>query len=215
MKADILSNFQEVFKFCQPQRICEIGTHDGKSATQFCDYLLNYVGVEKLYYKGYDAFDLASDQTHKVEVNGKGSGSLAKATSRLNAHLNKYPKRFEYQLVKGWTQDTLQEEAFDFVYIDGGHSYDTVKFDYSKVKDSKVIVFDDYQEPTVAQFIDELLAELNFPKYDLQSALEADHSCWAFLNDKPKTFKITKKGEWLMKNGKKPWHIQPVIFNRS
>lgn len=214
MKAEILTNFQKVFNVYRPQRICEIGTHDGKSASQFCDYMLNHLGVERLYYKGYDAFDLANNQTHQIEVNGKGSGSLAKATSRLNAYSGKHSKRFEYHLVKGWTQDTLEQEVFDFVYIDGGHSYDTVKHDYNKIKDSKVIVFDDYQEPTVAKFIDELIAELDIPKYDLQTAIEADHSCWALLNDVPKKH-AEKLKKYIEQDKKIPWHIQPVIFNRS
>jgi hypothetical protein len=45
------------------------------------------------------------------------------------------------------------------VYIDGGHSYSTVKWDYEQVKDSKIIIFDDtYPEkfPGVAKFIEEL-----------------------------------------------------------
>jgi hypothetical protein len=45
------------------------------------------------------------------------------------------------------------------VYIDGGHSYSTVKWDYEQVKNSKVIIFDDtypVKFPGVAKFIDEL-----------------------------------------------------------
>jgi hypothetical protein len=45
------------------------------------------------------------------------------------------------------------------VYIDGGHSYSTVKWDYEQVKDSKIIVFDDtypVKFPGVARFIEEL-----------------------------------------------------------
>ena len=45
------------------------------------------------------------------------------------------------------------------VYIDGGHSYSTVKWDYEQVKDSKVIIFDDtypVKFPGVAKFIEEL-----------------------------------------------------------
>jgi len=44
-------------------------------------------------------------------------------------------------------------------FIDGGHSYSTVKWDYEQIKDSKVIIFDDtYLEkfPGVAKFIQEL-----------------------------------------------------------
>ena len=49
--------------------------------------------------------------------------------------------------------------TFDMVYIDGGHSYSTVKWDYEHVKDSKIIIFDDTYPakfPGVAKFIEEL-----------------------------------------------------------
>jgi len=42
------------------------------------------------------------------------------------------------------------------VYIDGGHSYETVKHDYEKVKDSKIIVFDDVKITGVNKFVKEL-----------------------------------------------------------
>jgi hypothetical protein len=47
--------------------------------------------------------------------------------------------------------------VFDFVYIDGGHSYETVKHDYEQVKDSKLIVFDDVKITGVNKFVKELI----------------------------------------------------------
>ena len=42
------------------------------------------------------------------------------------------------------------------MYIDGGHSYETVKHDYHKVKDSRIIVFDDVKIAGVYKFVHEL-----------------------------------------------------------
>jgi precorrin-6B methylase 2 len=53
----------------------------------------------------------------------------------------------------------MSPTKFDFVYIDGGHSYDTVKHDYSMVKDSTLIVFDDVKITAINVFIKELIAE--------------------------------------------------------
>ena len=59
----------------------------------------------------------------------------------------------EVKLFKGFSRDTVPEFAKlgikpDFVFIDGGHSWDTVKDDWNNVKglihNDTVIVFDDY-----------------------------------------------------------------------
>jgi precorrin-6B methylase 2 len=65
-------------------------------------------------------------------------------------------------LIRGNTKQTLTEpKVFDFVYIDGGHSYDTVIHDYSMVKDSTVIVFDDYQIKEVSVAVEEIKNNLS------------------------------------------------------
>ncbi len=53
---------------------------------------------------------------------------------------------FNYRLVEGNTRDTLHGRSIisDFVFIDGGHSVETIRGDYEAVKGSKIIVLDDY-----------------------------------------------------------------------
>jgi hypothetical protein len=67
------------------------------------------------------------------------------ARERLDVIAGKHPQ-FSYTLIKGNTRDTLHGEkiAADFVFIDGGHSVETIRGDYNAVKGSKVVVFDDY-----------------------------------------------------------------------
>lgn len=194
MKPSLLLPFYQIFDFIKPNTICEIGTHDGKSAVQFVDYCINI--NPKLKYYGYDVFDaVANDEEfHIKEINGKGAGKLRTAKRNLEHRKFKY-KQFEYKLVKGYTQDTLKESTYDFVYIDGGHSYETVKHDYYKVKDSRVIVFDDYQTEGVKEFFDELVRNLQIPEVDFEKCFSNKTTCWAFL-----PHQSTK-------------HIQPVIFN--
>lgn len=140
--------------------ICEIGTHDAKSATQFIDVLLSFATRKQpLFYTGYDLFEDADKELTTYEHNGKGPGNYKLAVKRLDKRKKKYRKLFDYKLIRGNTLQTLTESAYDFVYIDGGHSYNTVKADYSKVKNSKIIVFDDYQLPEVARAIDEIVDE--------------------------------------------------------
>lgn len=155
MKPGLIINFYKIFDVYKPTNICEIGTHDGKTANQMCNYLLR-MGL-KVNYTGYDMFELANEDPvfHKKEHNGKGSGSMLKA-SRTLEHLQKKHKRFKFNLVKGNTLETLKPSKFDFAFIDGGHSYETVKHDYEMLKDTPIIIFDDYQIEGVRQFVNEL-----------------------------------------------------------
>lgn len=193
MKPGLLPPFYKIFDYVKPKTICEIGTHNGKSAIQFVDYCLRI--EPKLKYYGYDIFDdvMNNKAFHSKERNGKGAGSLKRA-SRTLAHRNKSYKQFEFKLTKGYTIDTLESAEYDFVYIDGGHSYDTVKHDYSKVKNSKVIVFDDYQIDGVKKFFDELVNEQKIPEVSWDQWETAKKPCWTFLPQDSK-------------------HVQPVIFN--
>jgi hypothetical protein len=97
--------------------------------------------------------------TGEMEHNGKESASYEIIKERCDKYVKN--KLLEsYNLIKGWTHNTLVGPlTFDMVYIDGGHSYSTVKWDYEQVKDSKIIIFDDtypMKFPGVAKFIEEL-----------------------------------------------------------
>jgi len=160
VKEDLFKYYIPLLQQYKPMNICEIGTHDAKSAIQFIDALLLFsTKKQPLFYTGYDLFEDANDQLTSYEHNGKGPGDYKLAVKRLEKRKKKYKKLFDYKLIRGNTLKTLTECAYDFVYIDGGHSYDTVKADYKKVKDSKIIVFDDYQLPAVARAIDEIVDE--------------------------------------------------------
>lgn len=196
MKPVLLEPFFEIFDYYKPTTICEIGTHDGKSAVQFVDHCLQY--QKNLKYTGYDIFDAvkSNEKFHAKEVNGKGAGKFTTAKNNLR-HRQKKKNKFSFELIVGFTKDTLVESTYDFVYIDGGHSYKTVKQDYEKLKTSKVIVFDDYQINGVARFFDELVETNNIPKVEWNNVWKHKKPCWAFMPHSDKV-KI---------------HVQPVIFN--
>ena len=187
--------------------ICEIGTHRGKTAEQICLYLLeNFKGRFK--YIGYDAFELATSDSDNDEINGKGPGNwnyanhLLRRTSMLPTNTN---KKFTYKLHRGWTQSTLKENTFDLVYVDGGHSYETVKHDHEKIKNSKVVVFDDYQIPDVKRYVDEYINENNITEvnWDFVEIKSAKGLVYAFMPYK------TKKKQFVL--GQPTGHIQPVF----
>ena len=153
MKDIYWTPYKTIFKTFKPKTICEIGTHNGRSAVQFCKEALLY--NTDVIYSGFDLFEMATDENHVLEHNGKGSGNFSRATKYLDS-IKKDNAGFEYTLTKGYTQDTLKLQTYDFVYIDAGHSYESVMHDYEKVKDSKVIAFDDLQIEGVEQALKEI-----------------------------------------------------------
>lgn len=153
MKLWQLEPFHTIFDLYLPQTICEIGTHHGRSACQFIQYLAPR--VDQLHYTGYDLFEDADPVTTKQEHNGKGPGSFDRARRSIKKILASHPN-VSFDLIRGNTRHTLKPQNFDFVYIDGGHSYDTVMHDFLMVQGSRAIVFDDYQIPGVRQAVDEI-----------------------------------------------------------
>ena len=154
MKSLLIENFYKIFDIFSPQRICEIGTHDAKSASQICLYLLKK-GID-VDYTGYDLFEEAHHLTHNYEINGKGTGRLSVAQGKFRLLREKFPK-FNYKLIPGNTLVTLSSPLiFDFAFIDGGHSYETVKHDFLMLKNTPIIIFDDYDIPDVARAVNSI-----------------------------------------------------------
>lgn len=158
--------FKPLIEKYKPQSFCEIGCHEGLTLKSLLP-LTKQLGY-RIDYIGYDAFELAERPTFEypmnpitgeMEHNGKESASYEKIKERCEKYV-KNELLETYDIIKGWTHETLQGPlTFDMVFIDGGHSYSTVKYDYEQVKQSKIIIFDDTYEnkfPGVAKFITEL-----------------------------------------------------------
>ena len=133
----------------KPKTIVETGTWDGHRAILMATEALKH--NKEVYYVGFDLFEDATEETDKKELNVKPHHSLADVTARLDAFKSEHPG-FSFNLVKGDTRKTLPEPDGspdyalkpDLVFIDGGHSIDTIRNDYENLKHSKVIVFDDF-----------------------------------------------------------------------
>src|SRR5262249_10980784 len=127
----------------KPSTIVEIGTHAGARAMEMCLQALRH--REKVHYTGYDLFDEANAETNAAEMNGKGGSPMVVAQKRLDGLAHFHPQ-FSYELIRGNTRDTLhgREVIADFVFLDGGHSVETIRGDFDAVKYSATVVFDDY-----------------------------------------------------------------------
>jgi len=132
-----------------PRILVETGTHRGRSGCYMVQQSLQH--HDNVEFHGFDLFETATAETDVKEINGKGHGSYKKAHSRFLAIQQQYPD-FEFTLYRGFTTDTFTTPIrADLAYIDGGHSTETVLHDLSMVRDSAVIVFDDYQMESVRE----------------------------------------------------------------
>lgn len=157
----------------------EIGAHKGRSISAMSNVLLSK--LEKLHTIGYDLFEQESNSFHKtVEDNGKGAGNFEKCNRNLSKILKRH-SNFSYELIKGFTTDTLVEQTVDWAFIDGGHSYETVKHDHLKLKNSKVIIFDDADLYGVNQYLWEIKDQ--YTLYDLPSTKFGMNRQTVIIND--------------------------------
>ena len=134
-----------MIKFYKPKTIIETGTWNGGRAIDMA--LIAFEYTDEIHYTGYDLFEDATTELDKKELNGKPHNHIEAVYARLEEFqtaMASQDKTFKFVLIKGDTKKTLQESYADLCFIDGGHSEDTVNHDYAMLKESKVIVFDDY-----------------------------------------------------------------------
>jgi hypothetical protein len=141
-----LSRYNQLIKLverCKPKSIVEVGTHRAARADTMCREALKH--NQTLHYVGFDLFEEATAETNAEEMNGKGAGEFDTATRKLEAIQREHPG-FTFELHKGNTRETLHGKTIvaDFVFIDGGHSVETIRGDYEALKSSKLIAFDDH-----------------------------------------------------------------------
>lgn len=132
----------DIVKTRQPKRILEIGVAQGNTAHQMMK-----AAPEAEYY-GVDLFEDLTAEVSKAEMNGKKVSTRAQVKKRLGDRA---------RLFKGNTNDVLMDLClewagdgifFDLIFLDGGHSSETIDHDYQCVNlvlaDKGLFVFDDY-----------------------------------------------------------------------
>lgn len=139
----------KIVQHYKPSTIVETGTWNGGRAIEMA--LAAFEHTDEVHYIGFDLFEEANEELDKYEMNSKPHNMVEAVEFRLSEFaqvMNKTGKTFTFELHKGDTKKTLPlcssvNEA-DFAYIDGGHSYETVKSDFDNLKHIPALVFDDY-----------------------------------------------------------------------
>jgi len=171
---------QEIFKK-KPKFFLEIGVFHGVTARNVCELLYRVHGND-FKYIGLDLFDENDENKDEVIPNTKFSNPLKniyfKYIKRQDPYciesvtdlLSKF--KDNVHLIKGNSNIVLKKidmSKIDFVFIDGGHAYDTVKNDLNccleVINSNGTVLCDDYnlgaQAPEVKIAIDEFVKTNN------------------------------------------------------
>ena len=152
----------EIVKQMQPKRILEVGTWNGARARQMLEL------SPKSEYFGFDLFEEASDETDKAEKNVKKHYSLEEVKERLNDVNATLYRGDSKQQLKRYLKEHGENSA-DCVFIDGGHSVETIKSDYKYAKKivqkGGIVIFDDFYTE---------MPEEELKQYGAQEVLEGE-----------------------------------------
>jgi hypothetical protein len=126
--------------------IVEIGTWNGVHAEQMIRTAAARSDIGSVRYCGFDLFEDLTEEQLKLE--------FSKRPPRHQEVLQRLQRTgADIRLVRGNTRDTLPRSAellrnSDFVFIDGGHSIETIAADWGAVRlamgPNTTVIFDDY-----------------------------------------------------------------------
>ena len=177
---DIGEHFLNEIAIKKPKNFLEIGVFHGVTARNVCELLQSIHGSD-FKYIGLDLFGESVENVNEIIPNTKFNNPLKKIyfeyilkqdpySIDAVAHLLKKFKK-NIHLIKGNSNQLLKKidmTKIDYVFLDGGHAYETVKSDlyYSKpaLENNGTILCDDYnlgQAPGVKQAIDEFVIDNN------------------------------------------------------
>jgi predicted O-methyltransferase YrrM len=151
------------------RRILEIGTWNGEHALAMIRAAARHHPPAEVEYYGFDLFEQIDDEKIVQEIS-KRPPPMEEVSGRLRA------TGAQVHLVQGDTRETLPAAVprlppMDFVFIDGGHSYETVASDWAAVErlvhPGSVVIFDDYWGRSDAG-TDRVVAEIDRARYDVQ-----------------------------------------------
>ncbi len=173
---DIGEHFLNEIASKKPKNFLEIGVFHGVTARNVCELLHNIHG-DDFKYVGLDLFGESVENANEVIPNTKFNNPLKKIYFKYILKQDPYSieavafllKKFEknIHLIKGNSNNLLKKmemSKIDYVFLDGGHAYETVKNDLEScipvINNNGTILCDDYDlsyAPGVKKAIDEFI----------------------------------------------------------
>ena len=166
----------------KPKNFLEIGVFHGVTSRNVCELLYSFHGND-FKFTGIDLFVndetlLKDEYIPKIKFSNPLKTIYYKYIIRLDPYsvdsvlrlLKKFQKNIN--IIKGNSNKVLKEinvDKFDYVFLDGGHKYETVKKDLENltqiVNNNGTILCDDYDlsyAPGVKKAIEDFVSEKNF-----------------------------------------------------
>ena len=173
--------FLDEVKKKKPKVFLEVGVFHGVTARNVCE-LLSSIHKDDFQYVGVDLFEESSENENEVIPNTHFSNPLKRLYFNYIKRQNPYSleavndllKKFKdnASLIKGNSNTILKKidmSKIDYVFLDGGHDYKTVKNDLNCCREVIVnggtVLCDDYDltyAPGVKKAIDEFTIEHGF-----------------------------------------------------
>ena len=173
--------FLDEVKKKKPKFFLEVGVFHGVTARNICE-LLYQIHKNNFKYIGLDLFEKNEENKSEVIPSTKLSNPLKQFYFKYIKRQNPYSleavedllKKFKNNthLIKGNSNIVLKKidtSKIDYVFLDGGHDYDTVKNDLNNcidvINNNGTILCDDYNlsyAPGVKKAIDEFVKLNNF-----------------------------------------------------
>ncbi len=166
----------------KPRNFLEVGVFHGVTSRNVCEILYSLHG-SNFKFTGIDLF-LNDNEVLKDEYAPKTTFSNPLKTIYYNfiirsdpyniKSVNKLLRKFEknINIIKGNSNDVLKEinlDGIDYVFLDGGHKYETVKNDLENltqiVNNKGTILCDDYNlsyAPGIKKAIDQYVLDKNY-----------------------------------------------------
>ncbi|MDA9647109.1 class I SAM-dependent methyltransferase [Candidatus Pelagibacter sp.] len=173
--------FLEEIKKKKPKFFLEVGVFHGVTARNVCE-LLYKIHKDDFKYIGLDLFEKNNENKTEIIPNTKFSNPLKQMYFRYIKKQDPYTIeavedllinfKKNIHLIKGNSNSVLKKidmTKIDYVFLDGGHNYETVKNDLQScsevIENNGTILCDDYNlsyAPGVKQAIDEFVKKKNY-----------------------------------------------------
>jgi glycosyltransferase involved in cell wall biosynthesis len=189
----------DVLKAKDCRHIMEIGTYNGQNALLMIKTAARRVPEEEIAYYGFDVFE---DYTPEIEDLEFSVGYKPPKVSEVEEYLKKHTTA-GIHLFRGKSRETLSHEIshlpkMDFIYVDGGHSIETIRKDWWYVQQlttsASIVVFDDYYDDMPFIGCKFLVGELG-DKYQGQLMREADEYAAKWGKLKTQLFMVRQRTE--------------------
>ena len=164
----------------KPKNFLEIGVFHGVTARNVCELLYN-IHKDDFKYVGLDLFGESAENSEEIIPNTKFNNPLKKIYFKYVLKVDPYSleavkkllKKFKnnIHLIQGNSNNILHKidmSKIDYVFLDGGHAYKTVKNDLTNLfpvlENGGTILCDDYNlsyAPGIKKAIDEFVNNNN------------------------------------------------------